>query len=388
MAAESLSTMQPDAAQVRVEEIEEEPEEPGSTSDDEMDNGAHAECPLCRGSGAVDPGEMESGWQPEEGLFETYPGSESHWDSRFSRRRRHRRRAACLWGRSCQALLISSVYITLALALGFLAVSFYPRNPDFDLVDVRFTKFQLRWERDSTVGMYPSDWANESALDGSIVDSRRQPYVVAEERAQETEEDGRRFLEDADRSIRASESVADTSIRSVLTVAQDLLGWEALNETEKEAWGKALETADENDPTIFGRRLVLDIDLMVKVLVKNPNKVGVHYEASSLDIIYKEKKLGEALLPPGQQAAASSTLIIVPAQLNGLSTFGMSFALLRDWENRAVEMDIAARFTGTVDLIELIPHEFIADMFCDVLTNPRNLKIMKRTCQWKYGGRI
>lgn len=134
MAADNLSTMEPDVAQLRIEEIEEEPEEleePGSSglrpSDDEPSNEAHAECPLCQGSGAVDPGQMENGWQPQDGLFETYAGSDSHWDSRSSRRRRHRRQAACLWGRSCQALLISVVYISLALALGFLAVSFYPR---------------------------------------------------------------------------------------------------------------------------------------------------------------------------------------------------------------------------------------------------------------------
>lgn len=79
----------------------------------------------------------------------------------------------------------------------------------------------------------------------------------------------------------------------------------------------------------------------------------------TLPAFWQGKKLGDALLPPGQQAAASTTIITVPAQLNGLSTIGMSFALLRDWENKSVEMDIVARFTGTVDLIKLIPHEFI-----------------------------
>lgn len=161
------------------------------------------------------------------------------------------------------------------------------RNPDFDLVDVRFTKFQLRWEKDLPVVMDPSGRANKSDTDGFLVHSKRHTYLVADKNAQTTEEIGRSLVEDIDRSAITSEPGGDTSVMSVLSVAQDLMGWEALNETEKEAWGKALETADENDPTIFGRRLVLDIDLMVKVLVKNPNKVGVHYEASSLDIIYK-----------------------------------------------------------------------------------------------------
>lgn len=127
--------MQAGAPQVKLcdEEIEEESEEPGSVAhsfpDHEIGAGAetHAECPLCLGTGALLPGTLENGWQEPDRLVGTYAESSRPWDSRSARRRRHSRRAGCLWGRSCQALLVSIVYISLALALVFLGVMFFPR---------------------------------------------------------------------------------------------------------------------------------------------------------------------------------------------------------------------------------------------------------------------
>jgi hypothetical protein len=172
----------------------------------------------------------------------------------------------------------------LLASLIYSASHFVHRNPDFDIVDIHFTKLQLRWERDQITSdvktaaeaIYELETNSFLARDYEQTFSVSIPKVVQQDRRAAFEGDAT--------SLVLPTVAANTDVLGPAATTQELTGLEVVDWGVVESWGT---TSDENRATIFGRRLVLDIDLMVTVLVKNPNKVGVHYQASSLDIIYK-----------------------------------------------------------------------------------------------------
>lgn len=150
-------------------------------------------------------------------------------------------------------------------------------------MDIHFTKLQLRWERDQSTSdvktaaeaVYELETIKFSARDYEQTFSVSIPNVVQQDRRAA-------FEGDTTTSVLPKLAANTDVLGSAAT--QELTDLEVVDRGVVDSWGT---TSDENRATIFGRRLVLDIDLMVTVLVKNPNKVGVHYQASSLDIIYK-----------------------------------------------------------------------------------------------------
>ncbi|KAJ6846789.1 uncharacterized protein M6B38_283280 [Iris pallida] len=129
--------------------------------------------------------------------------------------------------------------------------------------------------------------------------------------------------------------------------------------------------------------LDLNLTLLLSVAVYNPNRVSFRYaDGGSADLRYRDRLVGEAVIPPGGIGSRGSahldvTLTVLAGRLIGDSE------VYADLAGGSVALVTYTTLPGRVSVLGIIRKHLVSYTTCDVTVDVRNRTVSSSDCRYK-----
>ncbi|WOL18502.1 hypothetical protein Cni_G27299 [Canna indica] len=126
----------------------------------------------------------------------------------------------------------------------------------------------------------------------------------------------------------------------------------------------------------------LSLNITLLFMADNPNKVGIRYEATALDVMYRGVPLGVAMVPGFEQPAQSRRLVqtrVVVDHFNVLQADALD--LIRDAAlNDRVDLRLTGDIAAKILVLGLSSPRVQASVDCAIVISPRKQSLTYKQC--------
>ncbi|KAK1416841.1 hypothetical protein QVD17_25958 [Tagetes erecta] len=123
----------------------------------------------------------------------------------------------------------------------------------------------------------------------------------------------------------------------------------------------------------------LDIELGVRIKVRNPDVYAFNYEALNVSIEYKGEQLGFVTSDDGYVKAFGTSYIDATLVLNGSEVISESISLIKDLIKGSIPFTTTSQIRGSLGILfTTLP--IAAKISCEVVMNTHNQTIERQDC--------